>query len=202
MITPDPYFQIPAYSNSRLSEIRDQLRGIERPKPIKAFYFGNVIHEIVLENTHLDDYELEAKDRETAASMCEKLKKELPDELKAYQHETTHLWQDRISGLICKCKRDLFHPDQSHLIDLKTTHAWNDYKFQELCLKYEYDRQAAFYLDGSKAKRFTIIGIQKAKPFNIYRIEWTRRQKVIDNARKKYRFLLTKAKHYGLKPLI
>jgi len=56
----------------------------------------------------------------------------------------------------------------------------------------QYDRQAAFYLDGTRAKVFVLIAVQKQAPYQVFTIQYTSRMKVIDKARRRYRFILNK----------
>ena len=56
--------------------------------------------------------------------------------------------------------------------------------------KYDYDRQAALYLDVPGATRFLIIGVQKKDPHNIWRVELTATPGLIEQGRKKYGTLL------------
>lgn len=56
--------------------------------------------------------------------------------------------------------------------------------------KYDYDRQAALYLDVLGATRFLIIGVQKKVPHSVWRVELTATPGLIEQGRKKYCTLL------------
>ena len=56
--------------------------------------------------------------------------------------------------------------------------------------KYDYDRQAALYLDVLGVTRFLIIGVQKKAPHNVWRVELTATPGLIEQGRKKYNTLL------------
>jgi len=58
------------------------------------------------------------------------------------------------------------------------------------CQRYEYERQAAFYLDGTGAETFVIYGIQKLPPYQVFRKRYTKREMEI--GRLEYRFILNK----------
>ena len=63
------------------------------------------------------------------------------------------------------------------------------------CIRYNYDRQAAFYLDaiarpGGPSRRFALVAIQKKKPFSVYRLEFADDSEFVEGGRRKYRFLL------------
>jgi hypothetical protein len=70
----------------------------------------------------------------------------------------------------------------------------------ESCLRYDYDRQAAFYLDslgkqGAAERKFAFVAIQKAKPFNVWKIEHAGDSDFIEFGRRKYQALLGEWKH-------
>ena len=56
--------------------------------------------------------------------------------------------------------------------------------------KYDYDCQAALYLDVPGATRFLITGVQKKVPHNIWRVELTATPGLFEQGRKKYSTLL------------
>jgi len=58
------------------------------------------------------------------------------------------------------------------------------------CERYEYGRQAAFYLDGTGAKTVVIYGIQKRAPYQVFRKQITKRE--LETGRKMYGFILGK----------
>ena len=57
-------------------------------------------------------------------------------------------------------------------------------------VQYDYDRQAALYLDVLGATRFLIIGVQKKAPQAVWRVELTATASLIEQGRKKYAALL------------
>ena len=87
-------------------------------------------------------------------------------------------WTDRKTNLPCKAKVDIAYRDHRglHVIDLKSTGVRNRAEFLASCDRYEYERQAAFYLDGMGAKTVTIYGIQKRAPYGVFRKKYTKRE--------------------------
>ena len=87
---------------------------------------------------------------------------------------------------------------QLTLIDFKTTSAPDLAHFLATIEKYDYDRQAALYLDVLGATRFLIIGVQKkAGPLRdnqVWRVELAATPGLIEQGRKKYNTLL---RHYA-----
>ena len=64
--------------------------------------------------------------------------------------------------------------------------------FEQMAIRYQYDRQAAFYLDGTRAKVFVLIAVQKQAPYQVFTMQYTSRMKAVDKARRRYRFILNK----------
>jgi hypothetical protein len=109
------------------------------------------------------------------------------------QKERPHLFRHAPTGLLCKCQTDL-RLRHGLIVDIKTTRARSYREFVECCETYQYDRQAAFYLDGVAAKRFVLLGVQKAAPFQVFYFEPTASpigQAFIQQGRERYERLLT-----------
>ena len=66
--------------------------------------------------------------------------------------------------------------------------------FKGSCMKYGYDRQSAFYLDGFDADEFWFIVIEKTEPYDvgIYMCS----KEFIEYGREKYKNLLNLYDHY------
>lgn len=189
------YYKIPRISNSHLSEFKAELMGVSREKPQAAFDFGSAFHQQLLE-PHKEKPILETHPNYAVID-------ELISQAKAHQKikwllqwswkERIKLFTDKSTGLECKLKSDLNYRG-STIIDLKTTSAWSREVFIEHALKFDYDRQAAFYLDGLEANNFHFIAIQKRAPHKIFHIDTAQLQNFIPYGRKKYQFLLKKWK--------
>lgn len=87
-------------------------------------------------------------------------------------HEPSAFWLDPETGLECKARPDIVHPN-GLILDLKTTDSALPSDFQRTIAKFRYHVQAAWYLDGvSRASGFTFdqfifIVIEKKPPFGI-----------------------------------
>jgi len=200
-----PYRAIEAYSNSRLSQIKNQLIGIQRPSPLKAFSMGSILHQLILEPElgETEDYvfltpaprrHLQAAKKSAFRNRL--LKRVLGNEATAIEKVFT--WTDGKTELPCKAKVDIAYEDHRglHVIDLKSTGAGNKAAFLADCERYEYGRHAAFYLDGTGAKTVTIYGIQKRAPYEVFRKRYTKRE--LENGRKMYGFILGKVVEVGV----
>lgn len=81
--------------------------------------------------------------------------------------EVSLVWEDRITGVLCKCRIDKVVHKQL-IADLKTTR--DVIRFDRSIETYGYDRQAAFYLDGwyeltGERAQFGIAAVESDAPF-------------------------------------
>lgn len=80
------------------------------------------------------------------------------------QAEVTYVWEDHQTGLTCKCRLD--YRGMGYAVDLKTT-GKPVADFRRAVYSYDYDTQAAFYLDGANEHEelpleiFYFIAVQK-----------------------------------------
>jgi hypothetical protein len=189
------YRSLPRISNSDLTEFRKIVlpqRGDGQPLPTKAFSFGAALHELVLEPhviKALPDVDLQ---------LCMMLARRVRADpfcawvLQFSAKEQIQLWQDETTGLALKSKLDIVHRSRL-VVDIKTTSQRNYAAFVRSCYHYDYDRQAAFYMDsvganGTATRRFRFVAVQKVKPFDIWHYEAT--PDFIASGRKKYTALL------------
>jgi hypothetical protein len=192
------YRQIPAISNSDLTEFRNYLFGRPNSKPQKAFDFGTALHEMILEPKKL----IQAPEH-VDMDLVQHLNKQVRTDkfcqwiLQFASKEQVHLFTDSSTVLPCKTKLDLNFKNRL-IVDLKTTSQTNYERFVKSCLEYDYDRQAAFYMDSIGAKRFVFVGIAKKSPHGLYIFEPNR--DFIEGGRKKYKALLRKWKEYDYVP--
>jgi hypothetical protein len=113
--------------------------------------------------------------------------------------EVVNCWVDEGSGVYCKGKTDYYKEENGRkiLIDIKTTQNHTSHAFVGSCLKYGYDRQSAFYLDGFGADEFWFVVIEKNEPFDvgIYMCG----EEFVGRGRSKYKDLLEVYDHYFIK---
>lgn len=195
--TGEHYRQIPAISNSDLTEFKHYLFGRKFRKPQKAFEFGSILHETILE-----PQKIILMPNTVDADLINHLAKKVRSDkfckwiTQFSSKERVNLFTDPITHLNCKSKLDLVYKN-SLVVDLKTTSQPNYEAFLKSCLEYDYDRQAAFYLDSIGGKRFIFIGIQKKAPYNLFYFDASKEPNFIEKGRKKYRALLNKWKEDG-----
>ena len=190
----DPYHSIPRISNSDLTRFKNQLFGKDEKRPEKAFAFGTAFHELVLEPKAIHSLP-----KEMDVALLQRLVSQVRQNafcqwyLQFSQKENIVLFDDPDTGLGCKSKLDVVYKNRT-IIDFKTTSARDYTSFLATCTAYDYDRQAAFYLDSIGGKRFVFVGVQKCKPFQLFFFEATTKPAFIQLGQKKYKALLRKWK--------
>lgn len=184
------YRSLPRISNSDLTEFRDFLFGDSKPKPTKAFAFGSALHELILEPNTIcelpDGVDLGLVQQLARLARVDRY---LAWVLQFSRKETVRLWDDPLTGLPLKSKLDLIHKGRL-IVDIKSTSCRTFDEWLRSAEKYEYDRQAAFYLDAVDGQKFSFVIVQKQKPFNIWNVEYHTNSEFIEGGRKKYRKLL------------
>lgn len=208
------YRRLNAYANSDLSELFNLRTGnIQKPIDPKAAQFGTTFHTMILEHEKEIDWTKhhiteQHKLMQMRESFFENVSQDSFDLIASGGHEVVKQWNCPITGLRLKAKLDNYgyvpHIG-TYVIDLKTTSARSSSEFFDCFIKYGYDRQAAYYLDavGLYPDNFIFIGIQKAKPFNVYEINMNishDRQQMIKNGRFKNERLLRDAYNESIKP--
>ena len=81
--------------------------------------------------------------------------------------EQSYWWKHRETGLQCKCRCDYLVDDM--VIDLKTTGEGgaSPDKFTRTISSFFYHLQAAHYLQGTGAKRFIFVAVEKVFPYSV-----------------------------------
>ena len=86
--------------------------------------------------------------------------------------EKSVYWNDKTTGVLCRCRPDWWR-DDNILVDLKTTEDASTEGFAKSIANYRYDVQAAYYLDGVEAatgkrpKAFVFIAVEKKQPYGV-----------------------------------
>jgi exodeoxyribonuclease VIII len=88
--------------------------------------------------------------------------------IKGAAYEKSLFWNDPETGLLCKCRPDIFH--NTMICDLKTTRNASPHDFQRAVYHYDYYIQAAMLVEGAREvlgldiKDFYFIVIEKEYP--------------------------------------
>lgn len=171
----DDYRALPAIANSDLSRLRDALNGRPRRESsggTSALSFGTAFHTALLEpEQYVPSYP--AVNDTLVWWLVEgvRLRDDLRQMLDQGVAEPSCVFTEPVTNTMCKLRADLVVdvPGQPYtVIDFKTTLARDYEHFVAQCSGYDYDRQAAFYLDALHADRFLLVGVQKQPPHHLF----------------------------------
>ena len=228
----DEYRSLLRVSNSDLTRLKEEHLGYwstpsSRFIPEKTKVFGRAFHQHLLEpetvGTVLSQFLPDMVDPLTSPTadalepaQTEQLKKLMQTirqdafcrrYLRMSERERVVLFTEPTTGVACKSRLDMVYTSRKRrnalVIDLKTTSARTQAQFLESCYTYDYDRQAAFYVDSlrhadsqewdmTRQFRFVFIGIMKQRPHRLFAVEATSIPGFMEYGRKKYRFWLRK----------
>ena len=195
-LTQAQHRALPHVSNTDLSQLKAALLGKPNtPNPV-ALAYGSHFHTAVLEPPHY----ARTEERGIKWAELEQLARQVRrqrycrDLLYRGQAEQSYTATHTATGVGVKLRPDLLVCSragrQLTLIDFKTTSSPDLAHFLTTIEKYDYDRQAALYLDVLGATRFLIIGVQKKAPHEMWRVELTTMPGLTEQGRKKYAALL------------
>lgn len=199
-------------------------QGLMPPKQTQSLLLGSLVHKLVLERADfLNEYYVECKiDRRTksgkakallyahetrTAAPIETLKLALKIARRVKQIKTTgNFLRDgvaemsyfsELNGVAVKCRPDYYNASLGLVIDLKTTTDASADSFARSVASFDYDMQAAFYLDvlsslGLGASNFLFIAVETSEPFMVgfYELD----APALERGRDKYRTLLNRLK--------
>lgn len=172
----DPYYLLPEVSNSDLSWLKDQLFPRNMPDPTNAYKFGSLIDAMITEPLRVDYFKRTLDDVKYTVDefkLAEAMKKVF------WSNEFCKMIADKADGqkvmrehqeidykgfpfsLYTRCKWDLWREDWGWGGDIKSTTAETQKQFEDAARYFDYDRQRAWYMDISGAKRDVLIGISK-----------------------------------------
>ena len=165
-----------------------------KSKPTPAMRIGSAFHALILEPVVFEKefiYKpeilkarqeeagktvLNEDDKEQLQAMskalldCAPAKKLLSAAGKA---EQSYFWEDKETGLGCKCRPDYMFDDGSTIVDLKTTTDASYRGFLRSISNFRYHVQAGWYMNGleqatgTRPERFIFIAVEKTAPYGI-----------------------------------
>ncbi|GAB4011441.1 hypothetical protein GCM10028808_25010 [Spirosoma migulaei] len=222
----DFYRALPRVSNSDLTRLKEEHLGYwstpsTRFIPEKTKVFGRAFHQHLLEpetvGTVLSQLLPDMTDMNALAPAQTKQLQTLMQTirqdgfcrryLRQSDRERVVLSMEPTTGIPCKARLDLVYTSPKRrnalIIDLKTTSARTQAQFLESCYTYDYDRQAAFYVDSlrhadsgewdaTRQFRFVFVGVMKQRPHRLFAVDASSIPGFLDYGRKKYRFWLRK----------
>jgi hypothetical protein len=188
------YYQVKRLSNSGMGALARSPAHYQEwinteSKTTPALLFGQRFHQLILEPHLFNCVPFKGdmrtnKDKAAYAEIVESGKTPIsPDEFTAMMgmreavmaagferivgqsvFEFNRMWTDPASGAECKGKADIATLG-GIIWDLKTTQDASDFAYS--MRKYEYDRQAAFYVDGFGGSGFGWIVVEKEAPYGV-----------------------------------
>ncbi len=217
----DDYRALPRVSNSDLTRLKEEHLGYGNSLPSARFVqprtlnFGRAFHQHLLEpetiGTVMEQFmpDLLPADTTKLHTLMHTVQQDafFRRYLRMSERERVVLFTDPATQIACKARLDMVYTSPKRrnalVVDMKTTSARTQAQFLQSCYDYDYDRQAAFYLDSlrhadgnewatTKQFRFVLIGVMKQSPHRLFVVDATSIPSFIDYGRKKYQFWLRK----------
>lgn len=190
------YYTIKRISNSDLQIAKHLIMGTPLCRPKAAFHFGRILHEAILEPERFNFSNYKGVNRKLFYRCMEAVRQSKEClSLIAGSREQEVYWTDFYTKVACKSKLDIYK--KGMVIDIKTTRARTQQEFEECIIKYEYDRQIAFYADSVSAGQVVLIGISKTAS-KLFYFKTHSNSEFITMGRAKYRYILLKIKQLNL----
>lgn len=195
------YYAINRISNSFLGRVKAEMHGLEySTADAQTLEFGKAFHASVLEPYRFPhEFSLSKKEIYNIECMKESALKN-PILSMLLTHPKTEIEKDLffnepMYGLPCKAKLDIDNSTYRVIADLKTTDATSASDFNARIKLYGYDRQAAWYLDGSgfageERVKFILIAVSKTKPYTCLTFPFYSVEPFIKEAREEYEGLI------------
>lgn len=207
------YYSHPYVSNSTLSQLKDELSPTDIPDKVANYAFGSLFHAFLLEpgtidhiNFKLNDVGYFPEEFTKARAMRDAV---LKDPHAALMNKTAQkefeIYADSVPfgidgvefKLGCRIKMDLFHPGAGVIEDYKSCNVKTHKEFMEIVDRFDWDRQAYFYLHVSGADRFILRGVSKVKGHPTFPVFINRQSPMYQSGKRKAEDLLLK--YYLLK---
>jgi hypothetical protein len=198
----DPYYSRPEVSNSMLTSLKHQLYGRPAIDTTEAFRFGKLVDALLTEpakidfnRRRIDGEHYDASDFERAGKLVDAFKNHPTGAslLKYAEMQRVTIREQQpleYNGfkfeLPMRCKWDFFAAETLGITaDLKTTPCKTEAEFRETIEFFDYDRQAALYMDLEKIDRFLLIGVSKTN-HRVFIVPVGRGSALYESGREKY----------------
>ena len=160
-ISPSEYFKLPRLSNSGLTEIKDMLIGRNIPPSQQAFRFGSLLDAMLTQRHNIEVSGASSEMMQMVLAMSKAWRKyELSATYDLMPSQVVHV--EDVFGVEGKC---MFDKQLGKVgLDFKTTAAIDLYGFEKTIQTFDYDRQAAWYMEVGGVDFFTFIAFSKKYP--------------------------------------
>lgn len=204
------YFQIPAVSNSTLTQFKYEISGQQKPDLTEAFFFGSLVDAMLTEPHRVSMIAKTYDGCNVNPELFRKAKKcyeAVRDDINAWAfirnaekqkvtvRPRTFYWNDIEFTFVCKCKWDFFGFISG---DIKTIAATSQKQFEDACIRLDYYRARAWYMDLEHTDRDIIIGVSKVN-YKVFFVRIERGDEKYNLGRGQYEDLIFK--YWALKKL-
>lgn len=188
----DPYFNIPAISNSFLGQVRREIMGEKgmNQNLFSPLRDGDAIHKLILEPQNFDFRKYSGPERMKFMKIANAVHPYalLLDGEHEVQYQYDYL------GWKCKLKADVVNPNDA-VTDVKTTRWATQREFIQSTIDYDYNRQGAWYLDAPPIRAlnintFRILAVCKIFPHPVFVWEMERDNVLLEAGRDDYNNIL------------
>lgn len=129
-----------------------------------AFESANV-GKVILDTEEWDQVQAMARSAEASPDVRELM-------AESAQHETTCLWTDDDTGMLCKARFDRLSFGGKSIVDVKSARDASPDGFARAIAQYQYHFSARFYLRGAMARtgehfKFSWVAIEKEPPYAV-----------------------------------
>lgn len=203
------YYDRPEVSNSVLSELEKYWMPQTFIIDLEAaFRFGSLLDAMITEPMLVDYFKMQVagiqyskEEFEKAATMkkvffadpfCKSLAAQCEMQKVSIKPNFPITYEGFNFKLDVRAKWDFFAPKIDLSGDLKTTASTTQKQFEQCIYHYNYDRQAAFYMDMENKSNFIFIGINKTAPHKIFKVPVKRGGEIYNSGKAKYQELAFK----------
>lgn len=202
------YYARPEISNSELGWLEKYFLPQSFVIDLEAAYrFGSLLDAMITEPALVDYFKLtvsgvqyskeEFQKAEAmkkvffADTFCKSLSAQCEMQKVSIKENWPITYEGFLFALDVRCKWDFFAPNIDLSGDLKTTACTTQKQFEESILHYNYDRQAAWYMDIENKSNFIFIGISKVN-YKIFKVPLKRGGNLYKSGKAKYQELAFK----------
>ncbi len=192
MIERDYYSIDDRVSNSFLTQFKRAINNETSAYNAEALHFGSGLHCLLLEPHNFNTLDYSGRDRMKMMYMVNSIQQ--CADPKHLEGEKEKEFMYSFKGLNCKLKADIVN--SKYVVDVKTTAATSLESFMEQAIKYDYHRQAAWYIDCPEitADTFVFIAVCKSSPYQVFTWEISSSDPFIEAGRDDYNYLLSQLK--------
>lgn len=195
-ITTAEYFKLPYASNSGIKEALKVMSGQDIPddEGNRSYTFGSALDAILTDPNTLDTTGLTDDEVKLLYPMCRAIERDATYNALFRGNHSQKVWVDTTmpisfeginTTIPAKCKYDWWYPRKDFGGDLKSTLTKTEEAFRKAAEWFDYDMQAAWYMDVTQTDRFVIIAVSKAN-FRTFTLSFKRGDESYESGKAKY----------------